>query len=211
MDARAASSETLPAVVVIFRGIGAEDVCAAVPHLLDAGLSAFEVTLNSPDCFRTIKELSRLRSDTARIGAGTVLSPEQVRQSVEAGATYIISPNINPAVVAESKALGALSIPGTTTATEVQAAVEAGADLVKLFPAASLGIDYLRQLRATLDHVPLLPSGGVDAAFARASFAEGCPAVGVGAHLFGPEAFAARDWSGLARGAADYLATAGLR
>ena len=117
------------------------------------------------------------------IGAGTVLTPKQAVLTKKAGGKFIISPNVDKAVIRKTKALGLVSIPGAATPTEIQAAHKAGADFVKLFPAAQLGTDYLKAVSAPLAHIRYLAVGGIDETNIADYLKSGACGVGIGSNL----------------------------
>lgn len=198
----------MPEFVVIYRGFTPDEVCAATEHLMDAGLTAFEVTMNSERPVEAVRRLTKNFGAHALIGSGTVRTVDQVNEVADAGARLIISPNTNPEVIAATKTRGLLSVPGAMTPTEIEQAWRAGADMVKVFPLGTLGSSYIRQVREPLGDIPLLASGGVTAALARECFDVGCVSVGVGVGLFDGDAAARRDWPAVAAAAARYRDTA---
>ena len=174
-------------VITILRG-DFRDTISRLAHILaDAGLTAVEATLNSTDPLRLIKTLVAEIGDRAVIGAGTVLTPDDVSRVADVGAQFIVSPNFNTTVVARTKKLNLVSVPGCFTPTEVVAALDAGADAIKLFPATHLGPSYVKALRGPLNHVRLVPTGGVTPENAREYRAAGAWAIGVGSELIGPD------------------------
>ncbi len=184
------TTPALPApdgIIAILRGITpgeVEDVAAA---LLAEGVTTIEVPFNSPDVLNSIARLAEHAGDRAEIGAGTVLSVADVEAAAEAGARFVVSPNTNPGVIAGARARGLAAYPGAFTATEVIAAIDAGAAAVKLFPAEKLGIDGIRALGAVLPpNAPLIAVGGVDANNLAAFRAAGCRAFGIGGSLYKP-------------------------
>ena len=177
-------------VIAILRGdygAIAEEIVAAMS---DAGLTAVEVTFNSPGVLEMIRRLAVRFSDRMAVGAGTVLKPIEVEQAVEAGARFIVSPNLNPAVVEATKRLGLVSLPGCFTPSEIVTAMDAGADAAKLFPASSLGVGFVKALRGPLPDVRVVPTGGVTPEIARQYFDVGAWAVGVGSELVSKDVFA---------------------
>ena len=122
-----------------------------------------------------------------RVGAGTVLTLEQVDIAAKAGAEYIISPDVNEAVIRHTIEMGLVSMPGALTPSEVMAAHRYGADFVKLFPAGNMGASYIKAVRAPISHVKLLAVGGVSAENAKAFITAGCVGVGVGGNLVNKE------------------------
>ena len=132
-------------------------------------------------------------------GAGTVLSPDQVRAAYEAGARYIVSPNTDPAVIAETKRLGLVSIPGALTPSEIMAAHNAGADLVKLFPTATMGLKYFKDLRAPLSHIGLVVTAGITPDNLGDYLKAGAFAAGISSPLCNKELMAAGDFAEITR------------
>lgn len=145
-------------IVAIIRGADPTDVFRIADALELGGVNILEVTLNSPNAFQAIRELT-VKKKNMLIGAGTVLNADDAITSVEAGAKFIISPSTNIETITTTKELGVVSIPGAYTATEVVNAYSYGADIIKIFPAASA--DYIKVLRAPLSHIPMMPTGGI--------------------------------------------------
>ena len=171
-------------LLVIIRGTDPAAAIATGRTLLGAGIRYLEVSLVSTDALRVISELVRLASDDAVIGAGTVLTRDDVDHAASAGARFMVTPAVTESV-AESVARGIPVFAGALTPTEVVTAMSLGATAVKLFPAALGGPSYLRGLRDPLPDVPFIPVGGVDIALAADYFAAGAVAVGVGSPLVG--------------------------
>ncbi len=174
-------------LLVIIRGTDPEAAIVAGRILLGAGVRFLEVSLVTTDALRVISELARLASDDAVIGAGTVLTRDDVDRAAAAGARLIVTPAVTESVAA-SVACGIPVLAGALTPTEVVTAVGLGATAVKLFPAAVGGPTYLRGLRDPLPNVPFVPVGGVDVALAADYLAAGAVAVGVGSPLLGDAA-----------------------
>jgi Entner-Doudoroff aldolase len=172
-------------IIAILRGnlLGKETEIAAA--LVDAGVTAIEVSAVSAGFAEMIRNLSRSFAGRAAIGAGTILKLAELHQAVSAGASFVVSPNIDSRVVAETKRLGLASFPGAYTATEVVQAIDAGADAVKIFPAVSLGPSYIRALRGPLPTARLVPTGGIDLGNLRSFLEAGAFALGIGSELVG--------------------------
>ncbi|MFN6953459.1 MAG: 2-dehydro-3-deoxy-6-phosphogalactonate aldolase [Acetobacteraceae bacterium] len=182
----AATLATHP-LIAILRGITPEEAPAIGDALLEAGVRILEVPLNSPRPFESIAILARRCGASALVGAGTVMSAEEAAQVAEAGGRLAISPHLDAAVLAAAKAAGLAAIPGAFTASEIFAALGAGADAVKLFPAELIGPEGLRALRAVVPPgVALIPVGGVSAATMPAWRAAGASGFGVGSALYRP-------------------------
>jgi 2-dehydro-3-deoxyphosphogalactonate aldolase len=175
-------------IVAILRGVAparAADV-AAVLHR--AGLRIIEVPLNSPDPFASIARLCALQLADCLVGAGTVLSAEDVQRTHAAGGRLVVAPNCEPSVIRAALKFGMRVMPGVATATEALQAISAGATELKLFPAASCGPGHLRALKTVLPAaVRVLPVGGIGAADVAAWLAAGADGFGFGSELFRPE------------------------
>ncbi|MEO3806020.1 bifunctional 4-hydroxy-2-oxoglutarate aldolase/2-dehydro-3-deoxy-phosphogluconate aldolase [Nonomuraea sp. B1E8] len=195
-----------PELLVIYRGLGTDDVLAATDALHTAGVTAFETTMDSPGALASIAGLSRRLGGGALAGAGSVRTIGHVRAAADAGASFLLSPHLDEELVAATKAAGLASIPGAFTPTEVVRAHAAGADLVKIFPIAPAGAAYVEQLRQPLPDVPLLATGGVTAELGRQCLLAGCATVGVGAGLIDADAVRDKNWNRLADSARRYLA-----
>jgi len=145
--------------VAVLRANGAPRAAAAARAILAGGVRAIEVTMTVPDAYDVIRQLDG--DGSLILGAGTVLTAEEVDACVDAGARFIVSPTCCPEVIARAKDHDVVAIPGAMTPTEVLAAWNHGADMVKVFPAARLGPEYLSDLRGPLPHIPLVPTGGI--------------------------------------------------
>lgn len=174
-------------LVAILRGLTPEEAEPVGEALVAAGFRCLEVPLNSPRPLESIKILSARFCDTAIIGAGTVLSPADVDAVAGAGGRIIISPDTNPEVIRATKAAGLLSLPGFFSPSEAFAALRAGADGLKLFPADAGGLATLKALKAVLPPaVPVMPVGGIDADTMAAFRAAGAGGFGIGSWLYTP-------------------------
>jgi 2-dehydro-3-deoxyphosphogluconate aldolase/(4S)-4-hydroxy-2-oxoglutarate aldolase len=174
-------------LLAIVRGDNPEAALAASLALFDDGIRFLEVSLVTTDALAIIAELARLAPSNCLVGAGTVLSIDDVHRSADAGATFMVTPAVTDAI-AESVRLGLPVCAGALTPTEVVAARRAGATVVKLFPGSFGGPAYLKALRDPLPDVPFVPVGGVDAVHATEYFAAGAVAVGLGSPLLGDAA-----------------------
>lgn len=149
-------------LVAILRGIRPDEIEAAADVLVEAGFRLIEVPLNSPDPLASIEKLARRVGDAAIVGAGTVLTTQQVAQVQDAGGAMIVSPNTDVAVIAETAGRGMVSLPGYFTPSEAFAALAAGASGLKLFPAEAATPAVVKAQRAVLPKdVPLLAVGGI--------------------------------------------------
>ena len=167
--------------VAILRGITNDEVISVCDTLYEAGIRLLEIPLNSPDAVKSIAIASEHCKEKMAVGAGTVLTVEDVNNVHKAGGTFIISPNTDTDVIKETKKLGMLSIPGFFTATEGFAAIKAGADYLKLFPAC-LGPSYVKDLKAVIK-TPIMAVGGVNSDNIP-DFMKVCCGVGIGSALY---------------------------
>ncbi|MFC5531352.1 bifunctional 4-hydroxy-2-oxoglutarate aldolase/2-dehydro-3-deoxy-phosphogluconate aldolase [Cohnella yongneupensis] len=170
-------------IVAIIRGISAESGDATAQALADGGIVFLEVTLNTDGALGMISRFREQHGHRMRIGAGTVLDLGQAKEAIAAGAEYIISPNLDEEVVRYGVDQGVEVWPGTMTPTEIVRAYKAGATAVKVFPMGSLGINYLKEIRAPLGHIPMVATGGVNLSNIREVLAAGAIAVGLGGNL----------------------------
>jgi 2-dehydro-3-deoxyphosphogalactonate aldolase len=178
---------TRTGLVAILRGISPDEAVAVGRALVEEGMDAIEVPLNSPDPFRSIERLAAAVGDTVAVGAGTVLTVEEVARARTAGARLIVSPNADPAVIAATVEYGMRSYPGVVTPTEAFTALAAGARSLKLFPAPAVGIAGMRAWRSVLPaDVELLPVGGVDVTNLGDWLAAGADGAGLGSCLYRP-------------------------
>lgn len=177
-------------LIAIIRGIPAERMEQTARALLAGGIRCLEVTFDhaSPKGRENTLQSLRCLTGISEIlpGAGTVLTVEEVELACRAGAKYIISPDTVPEVIARTKALGMISIPGAMTPTEVTLAYRSGADIVKLFPAGTLGENYCKALRGPLPHIPCAAVGGVDAENLGQFYRAGIRCFGIGGSLVRP-------------------------
>ena len=172
--------------IAILRGVEPAQATAVAEVVRAAGIGAIEVPLNSPAPFDSIRALAAHPPLAGcLLGAGTVLTVEEVRRTHEAGGRLIVAPNCNPAVIAEARRRSMNVMPGVATATEAFAAIEAGATTLKLFPAASLGPSYLKALGAVLPKgTRVYAVGGVAAPQIYEWLAAGAAGIGFGSELF---------------------------
>jgi 2-dehydro-3-deoxyphosphogalactonate aldolase len=174
-------------LVAILRGVTPQEALAVGQALVDAGINRIEVPMNSPDPLESIAALQAAFGAVAKIGAGTVLQVEQVAQVAATGAKLIVSPNCNPAVIRAAKAASMESFPGVMTPTEAFAAIEAGADVLKLFPGELVGPVGLRAMKAVLPRdMPFFAVGGVTPENMADWLAAGATGFGIGSSIYKP-------------------------
>jgi len=173
--------------VAIVRCDSTEEALAIGEGCAQGGAAAVEVTFSVPNATDVIRALAeRFGGDDLLVGAGTVLDPAMAARALDAGAQYIISPHFNRATVEYCVREGVACMPGAMTPTEIVAAHDAGADVIKVFPGEVLGPAFIRAVRAPLPHIPLMPTGGVTLDNIGDWFAAGVFAVGIGSYVSAP-------------------------
>ena len=174
-------------IIAILRGITPAEAVPITEALIEAGITSIEVPLNSPDPFTSIKQMVDAFGQTALIGAGTVLTPDDVQRLHRIGAGMVVSPDCNPRVIVATKQLGMRSFPGVMTPTECFTALRNGADGLKLFPGSLIGPDGLRAIRAVLpEGTQTYAVGGASADNFADWFAAGVDGFGIGSALYKP-------------------------
>ena len=184
-------------IVAVVRSESPDQLVEVVRALAEGGVTAAEITFTVPGALEVIRKVRDALGDSIVLGAGSVLDPETARAALLAGAEYIVGPGLNPEVIRLCRRYGKVVMPGALTPTEVIAAWEAGADVVKIFPADLGGPGYLKSLRGPLPQVRLMPTGGVDLSTAGAFLAAGACCLGVGSSLVDPRAVASGDYARL--------------
>lgn len=195
-------------VIAIVRLPAPESVVRVGRYLADAGLAALEVTLTTPGALDAIATLRADLAGRCAVGAGSVRTPADVAAARDAGAQFLVTPTTRVEVLDGARRENVPVVCGAFTPTEIDVAWSAGATLVKLFPASLGGPTYLREVRAPLPDVPLVPTGGVTPDSLNAWAAAGAVAVGVGGALVNAAEVAAGDWAALRRRAAAFLSAA---
>lgn len=175
------SQITVHKIVAILRGIQADDVLKIAGALCDGGVKIIEVTLNSPNALLAIEQLNSAYGNQLLVGAGTVLNISDAKAAIAAGAKFLISPNVDIAVIRAAKDAGILSIPGAFTPTEIITAHNNGADIVKVFPAPDAA--YIKNILAPLNYIKLMPTGGINLANIKSFKDAGATAFGIGSSL----------------------------
>lgn len=192
--------------VVILRSVPPEQVRAVVESLLDGGVTALEVTLNSDDAVGQIRMAVEAAQGRALVGAGTVLDEASATAAILAGAHFLVAPNLNEAVIRTAHRYGRLAIPGAMTPTEIVTAAEAGADIIKVFPASSLGARYFKEIRGPLREYTLMATGGISAANAAEFRSAGADLLGVGGAVVDNKLIAAGRYDEIRARAAELMA-----
>jgi len=192
-------------VVAVIRLAHVTELRAVVDALAEGGVRAIEITMTVPRAVALIEELAASLPPDFLIGAGTVLDAETARQVVLAGAQFVVGPVFRPAVIEMCHRYDVAVMPGCFTPTEILAAWEAGADIVKVFPATALGAGFFRDLHGPLPQVRLMPTGGVTRDNAGEWIRAGAVAIGVGTALVDPSAVAERRFGDITARAAHFI------
>ncbi|MDT5149813.1 MAG: 2-dehydro-3-deoxyphosphogluconate aldolase / (4S)-4-hydroxy-2-oxoglutarate aldolase [Mycobacterium sp.] len=193
-------------VVSVVRADRAFDVGSLVVALNEGGIRAVELTLTTPGILTELAHTDiACRAPGAVLGVGTVLTAEQADDAIDAGAQFLVTPALSESVARAAAARGVPVIMGALTPTEVRAAIDMGADAVKIFPARALGPDYLRDLHGPFPGIPLIPSGGVNAANAAGFLQAGALAVTAGTDVVAPDLVSAGQWATITERAATFV------
>lgn len=177
------------------------DVCRA---LAEGGVDVAEITFTVPDALDVLKAAKKAMGDRMLLGAGTVLDPETARAAFLAGAEYIVSPSLDLEVIGMSRRYGKLVMPGCFTPTEITKAWQAGADIIKVFPAEVVGPAFFKAVRGPLPQVRMMPTGGVDLNTAASFLEAGACCLGIGSQLIDPKAVSSRKFELISEKAAKY-------
>jgi len=180
------TQETIERVglIPVLRAKNAAQAHAIVKAMIAGGVTVVEVTMTVPGAVDILKDLKKEYGTDLLLGSGTVTTAAQAEATIEAGAEFVVSPSFHAAVVAKTRELGKVSIPGSLTPTEVISAWDAGADYVKIFPCSAMGgASYLKSLLAPFPHLKLIPTGGVTLQTAESFLKAGARALGVGSDL----------------------------
>ncbi len=188
-------------VVAVIRMKEADKLRAVIDALLEGGVRALELTMTVPGAIGLIEKLAKDVPGEFLLGAGTVLDPETARQVILAGARYIVAPVLNLDVIKLCHRYDVAAMPGCFTPTEILTAWDAGADVVKVFPATALGPGFFKDIRGPLPQVKMMPTGGVTLANAGEWIKAGAVAIGVGTALVDAKAVAAGDFKQIAANA----------
>jgi 2-dehydro-3-deoxyphosphogluconate aldolase/(4S)-4-hydroxy-2-oxoglutarate aldolase len=171
-------------LVPVVRAQSADEAVQAIDAILEGGVDVLEVTMTVPDAVPLIEKIARRFGDSAVIGAGTVIDAETARACILAGAQFIVAPTTNPDTIACCRRYSVPVLPGALTPTEVLAAWQAGADMVKVFPCSAVGgASYIKALKAPLPQIELVPTGGVNLETAAEFIRAGASALGLGSDL----------------------------
>lgn len=175
------------AVVAVIRRASVETIIPMARSLKDGGVTALEITMETPKALAVIEKAADVFGDEMFVGAGTVLDAETARAAILSGAKFVFSPTVRKETIEITKRYGVISVPGAFTPTEILTAYEYGADVIKVFPAGSVGPGYFKNIAGPLPHIPLMPTGGIDMSNAKDYILAGAIAVGIGSSLVDPK------------------------
>ncbi|MDF2720585.1 MAG: 2-dehydro-3-deoxyphosphogluconate aldolase [Paenibacillus sp.] len=182
-------------IIAIIRGVAEADIEPLAEALLGGGITVLEVTLNTPGAAGMISRLQTKFGDRLFVGAGTVLDADDLQIALDAGAAFIVTPNTDEDVIRRCRNLDIPVFPGAMTPSEVVRAWKAGATAVKLFPSASLGLGYIKELQGPLKHIPMVAVGGVNTENIADFIRSGCYAVGIGGYIINLKEIAAGNFA----------------
>ncbi len=192
-------------IVAVVRAPDSSGLVEVIRALRSGGVTVAEVTLTVPNALDVIREAKRDLGDSVLLGAGTVLDAETCRAAILAGADLIVSPTVNLDVIRMARRYDKLVMPGAFTPTEILSAWEAGADVVKVFPAEVVGPAFFKAMRGPLPQIRLMPTGGVDLNTAAEFLKAGACCLGIGSQMVDPKLVAAREFDKLRDLAARYV------
>src|SRR5436853_2075615 len=193
-------------IVAVVRSPDGEQLVEVARALADGGVTTVEITMSVPDALDVVRRVRNALGDRVLLGAGTILDPETARAAIFAGAEYIVAPTLNLDVIRLCRRYDKVVMPGAFTPTEILTAWEAGADVVKVFPADVVGPAFFKALRGPLPQIRLMPTGGVDLTTAAAFLQAGACCLGVGGQLVEPKAVAERNFERIRELARQYVA-----
>src|ERR1700756_5522812 len=193
-------------IVAVVRSQDTQQLVEVVGALADGGVTVVEITMTVPNALEVLRQVRQALGERVLLGAGTILDPETARAALLAGAEYLVAPTVNLDVIRLCQRYDKLVMPGAFTPTEILGAWEAGADIVKVFPADVVGPAYFKALRGPLPQIRVMPTGGVDLTTAAAFLKAGACCLGIGSQLVEPKAVAERNFDRIRDLAAKYVA-----
>ena len=208
MDAKAETYDRLvdSGVVAVLRGADPDTLIEITDALLEGGVTGIELTADNPDVTEMLEALDGSFDDEIVVGTGTVLDATTARMTMLAGAEFVVSPSLHEDVIEICNRYGTVVAPGVMTPTEAIRGYEMGADLVKVFPASSLGPGHLSAIKGPYEQIPLMPTGGVDMDNAADYIAAGAECVGAGSALVDYEAAERGDYEAITERAQEFTA-----
>jgi 2-dehydro-3-deoxyphosphogluconate aldolase/(4S)-4-hydroxy-2-oxoglutarate aldolase len=193
-------------IVAVVRSPDSQQLVEVARALADGGITVVEITMTVPNALDVVRQVRQSLGDRLLLGAGTILDAETARAALLAGAEYLVSPTLNLDVIQLCRRYDKLVMPGALTPTEILAAWEAGADVVKVFPADVVGPAFFKAMRGPLPQIRLMPTGGVDLTTAAEFLKAGACCLGVGGQLVEPKAVAERNFERIRELARQYVA-----
>jgi 2-dehydro-3-deoxyphosphogluconate aldolase / (4S)-4-hydroxy-2-oxoglutarate aldolase len=192
-------------IVAVVRAADGSHLVEVIRALADGGVTVAEVTFTVPNALEVLRQARQTLGEQVLLGAGTVLDAETARAAILAGAEFIVAPTFNGGVIRLCNRYGKVVMPGAFTPTEILSAWEAGADIVKVFPAEVVGPAFFKAMRGPLPHIRLMPTGGVDLSAAAEFLKAGACCLGIGSQLIEPRAVAERNFDRLRDLARQYV------
>ncbi len=193
-------------IVAVVRSPDSQQLVEVTRALADGGVTVVEITMTVPNALEVVRQVRQALGERVLLGAGTILDPETARAALLAGAEYLVAPTVNLDVIRLCQRYDKLVMPGAFTPTEILSAWEAGADVVKVFPADVVGPAFFKALRGPLPQVRLMPTGGVDLSTAADFLRAGACCLGVGGQLVEPRAVAEGNFDRIRDLARQYVA-----
>jgi 2-dehydro-3-deoxyphosphogluconate aldolase / (4S)-4-hydroxy-2-oxoglutarate aldolase len=184
-------------IIGIVRNLTLEEVTHILPLYREAGLTTIEITMNTPDAHKIIQYAIENEQQGLNIGAGTVCDKDDLKTALKAGAQFIVTPILNKKVIKRSVKKDIPIFSGAFTPTEIYKADAWGASMVKIFPATTMGADYIKDLKAPMNHLKLLPTGGVNLENMAEFYKAGANGFGIGGQLFDKKMIQDKNWEGL--------------
>ena len=191
-------------IVAVVRATDSSQLVEVCRALVEGGVDVAEITFTVPDALEVLRAVRKALGNDLLLGAGTVLDTETARAAILAGAEYLVSPTLNLDVIRLAKRYGKMIMPGVYTPTEALTAWEAGADILKVFPAEIVGPAFFKAMKGPLPQLRLMPTGGVDLNTASSFLEAGAVCLGIGSQLIEPKAVAAGDFGRIASLARQY-------
>ncbi|AUD04317.1 bifunctional 4-hydroxy-2-oxoglutarate aldolase/2-dehydro-3-deoxy-phosphogluconate aldolase [Spirosoma pollinicola] len=192
-------------VVGIIRGLQPDDINQILPVYREAGLTTIEITMNTAGAEAIIQQAIDHHSEGLNIGAGTVCTLDDLDKALAAGAQFIVTPVISKKVIKACVKHGVPIFPGAFTPSEIYKAWSLGASMVKVYPATSLGPEYIKDVKAPLNQLKLMPTGGISLDNMAAYFKAGADGLGIGSHLFDKKLINEKNWAGLTNHLRDFV------
>ena len=182
-------------IVAIIRANSSNELIEAAAAIQTGGVDVIEITMTTPDALQVIGDVAARLGDAVLIGVGSVLDAETARAAMLAGAEFVVSPVTKPDVIEICNRYGKVVIPGAFTPTEILSAWETGADYVKVFPSSGVGSSYIKDIKAPLPQIPLIPTGGINADNAAEFIKAGAAALGIGSALVSSDLIESGDFA----------------